>query len=118
MLRPTQRSANLLGTILVAGSIAGVVLSAGAVLALAMLGADTRSWPLSLGGWWTGEHALLRFSAGLGIVLLAATPVTTLVLFGIQALREGHGRTILTVVGLLMIIISAVCLNLLGVRSA
>ncbi len=107
MLKSPPKTAHFLGTILVAGSSAGIALSAGAVVALALLGVDIGP-----------EHALLRSAAGAGIVLLAVTPVATLILFGIQALREGHGRTVLTVLGLLLIIACAVCLNLLGVRSA
>jgi len=113
MLKSPQKTAHFLGTILVAGSLAGVVLSAGAVVALALLGVDIGPWPL-----WVGEHALLRSAAAAGIVLLAVTPVATLVLFGIQAVREGRGRTILTVVGLFLIIACAVILNLRGVRSS
>lgn len=103
MVTAADRSARSLGTLMVAGSITGVLLSLVALVLLALLG-EAMPGPLSAAGWWAGDYPGLKFLVGLGILLLGATPVIVLAAFSARALKERRWGTVLTASGLLLIL--------------
>jgi hypothetical protein len=101
----SDRLARFLGTLMIAVSLAGVLLSLVAVVSLALLGEASMPWPLSAAGWWSGECAGLRFLVGFGILLLGATPVVMLAVFFARALQERRWGTVLSASGLFLILV-------------
>jgi hypothetical protein len=76
MVITESRFERRLGALLQLGAIVGVLLSAGALVTLTALGEPLKPWPLAQGSWWAGGgHPVLRFLAGLGLLILFATPV-------------------------------------------
>ena len=99
----SDRLARFLGTLMIAGSLAGVLLSLVAVVALALLG-EAMPGPLSPDGWWAGDYPGLKFSVGLGILLLGATPVIMLAAFFTRAIKEHRWGTVLAASGLFLVL--------------
>ena len=90
MVSSSDRLARLLGTLMIAGSLAGVLLSLAAVVALDFLGA--------------GDYSGLEFLVGFGILLLGATPVIMLAAFLVQAVQERSWKTVLAAAGLFSVL--------------
>jgi hypothetical protein len=90
VVNPTDRLARFLGALMIAGSLAGVLLSLAAVVALECLGA--------------GDYPELRFLVGFGILLLGATPVIMLAVFLVRAVQERRWDTVLAASGLLAVL--------------
>ena len=90
MVTSTDKLARFLGTLMISGSMAGVLLSLTAVVALACLGA--------------GDYPGLEFLVGFGILLLAATPVIMLAAFFVRAVQERRWDTVLAASGLFLIL--------------
>ena len=90
MVKTPASHARFLGTIMLVGSVAGVAMSLVSVVWLAIVGALERPWPISVDGWWSGGYSGLKFLAGTGILVLAATPILMLAVFCIQSAREGR----------------------------
>ena len=89
-MNPTDRLARFLGTLMIAGSLAGVLLSLAAVVVLKCLGA--------------GDYPALGFLVGFGILLLGATPVIMLAAFSIRAVQERRWATVLAASGLFAVL--------------
>jgi hypothetical protein len=100
----SDRLAGFLGTLMIAGSLAGVLLSLGAVVVLALIGEVAMPWPLSADGWWAGDYAGLKFTVGFGILLLGATPVIMLSAFFARALKERRWGTVLATFALFLVL--------------
>lgn len=113
MVNSSEKLPRLLGILLLAGSLAGVLLSFVSVAVLVGLGQGAQSWPLSLHGWWAGDHSALKLTAGLGMLILGATPVVMLLVFGVRAARERRYDTVLVAVGLLGILALGLLMELL-----
>ena len=90
MVNSTERLARFLGALMIAGSLAGVLLSLIAVVALEFLGA--------------GGHPGLEFLVGFGILLLGATPVIMLAVLLIRAVQERRWDTVLAASGLFAVL--------------
>ena len=103
MVISSDRLARFLGTLMIAGSLAGVLLSLLAIVALALLG-EAMPGSLSTDGWWAGDYPGLRFSVGLGILLLGATPVIMLAVFFTRAIKERRWGTVLAASGLFLVL--------------
>ena len=103
MVRSSDRLARFLGTVMIAGSLAGVLLSLVTVMALLLLG-EPMPGPLSADGWWAGDYPGLKFSVGLGILLLGVTPVIMLAAFFTRAIKERRWDTVLAASGLFLIL--------------
>jgi len=86
----TDRLARFLGTLMIAGSLIGVLLSLGAVVVLACLG--------------TGDYPRLEFLVGFGILLLGATPVIMLAAFLVRAVQERRWATVAAATGLFLVL--------------
>ncbi len=102
---------------MICGSLAGVSISCLGVAALVLLGEQVRPWPLSLYGWWSGwSDGLwpLRFAAGAGVLVLAATPVAMLMVFGAKAVRERRWRTVVAALGITGVLTAGLLLALSG----
>lgn len=99
---------------MIAGAFGGVALALIAVAGLAAAGRSVADWPLLLSGWWSGDAAGLRFVAGAGIVLLGATPVIMLLVFGVQAVRQRHRRGMTATLALVAVLTAGVWLALQG----
>ena len=104
---------SVLGTIMRAGSLAGIAVSFISIVALAALGELTRPWPLSASGWWDGSYPAIRLVAGIGILILAATPVVVLLTFGMQSVRQRRMTTALLAGAILAILVAGLIMNLL-----
>lgn len=103
-----DRLARFLGALMIAGSLIGVLLSLAATVLLVLLGEASSPWPLSAAGWWSGGYAGLKFLAGLGILLLGATPVVMLAALLVRVLRERRWGTVLAVSGLFLVLLLGV----------
>lgn len=103
MVTSSDRLARFLGTVMIAGSLAGVLLSLVTVVALVILG-EAMPGPLSTDGWWAGDYPGLKFLVGLGILLLGATPVIMLAAFFTGAIKEHRWGTVLAASGLFLIL--------------
>ena len=103
MVTSSDRLARFLGTVMIAGSFTGVLLSLVSVVALALLG-EAMPGPLSADGWWAGNYPGLKFSVGLGIMLLGATPVIMLAVFSTRAIKEHRWGTVLAASGLFLVL--------------
>jgi hypothetical protein len=114
MVAGLERLARRLGGVLIGGAFGGVALALAAVVVLAATGRSVADWPLSLSGWWSGDGAGLRFVAGAGIVLLGATPVIMLLVFGVQAARQRHRRGLAATLALAAVLTAGVWLALQG----
>jgi hypothetical protein len=90
MVNSTDRLARFLGTLMIAGSLTGVLLSLAAVVALACLGA--------------GDYPVLEFLVGFGILLLGATPVIMLAALLVRAVQERRWDTVLAGSGLFLVL--------------
>ena len=90
MVSSSERLARFLGTLMIAGSLAGVLLSLAAVVALDFTGA--------------GDYPGLDFLVGFGILLLVATPVIMLAAFLVRAVQERNWRTVLAAAGLFSVL--------------
>jgi len=90
MVNPTDRLARFLGTLMIAGSLAGVLLSLAAVVIMVCLGA--------------GDYPGLEFMVGFGILLLGVTPVIMLVAFFVRAVQERRWDTVLAASGLFAVL--------------
>jgi hypothetical protein len=90
MVNSTDRLARFLGTLMIAGSLAGVLLSLAAVVVLKCLPA--------------GDYPGLEFLVGFGILLLGATPVIMLAAFFVRALQERRWTTVAAAAGLFLIL--------------
>ena len=98
-MNSTDRLARFLGTLMIAGSLAGVLLSLAAVVVLACLRA--------------GDYPALEFLVGLGILLLGVTPVIMLAAFSVRAVQERRWATVMAASGLFAILALGL-LNVLG----
>jgi len=112
MVSGADRQAWLLGTLMLAGSFAGVGIAAVAAAGVVLAGVDPRPWSLSFAGWWPGPCAGVQFVAGAGLLLLGATPVAMLAVFGWRAARQRRWSTLLTACGLAGILVLALVVNL------
>lgn len=99
---------------MIGGAFAGVMISCLSVIGLVALGEPVHPWILSLDGWWVGGAWPLRLAAGGGILLLAATPVLMLFVFGTQAVRQRRHRAMGAVVGLTVVLALGLWLALSG----
>jgi hypothetical protein len=90
MVNSTDRLARFLGTLMIVGSLAGILLSLAAVVALDFLGA--------------GDYPGLEFLVGFGILLLGATPVVMLAAFFVRAVQERRWATVLAASGLFAVL--------------
>lgn len=113
MVKSDDKLPRLLGNLMLAGSVAGVLLAFVSVLVLQALGEGGGSWPLSVQGWWSGDHAALKFMAGLGILVLGATPVLMLLVFLVRAARERRYRTVGVALGLLIVLALGLLMDLM-----
>lgn len=104
MVTSADRLARFLGTLMLVGSLAGVLLSLLAVVVLASLGEVAMPWRFSKDGWWAGDYPGLKFQVGLGILLLGATPVIMLAVFLTRAIKERRWDTVLAASGLFLIL--------------
>lgn len=112
MVNGPDRQARLLGTLMLAGSFAGVGIAVAATAGLVIAGVDPRPWPMSIHGWWPGPCAGVQLVAGAGLLLLGAAPVAMLAVFGWKAARGHRWSTLLTACGLAAILVLAVVVNL------
>lgn len=85
-----DRLARILGTLMIVGSLAGVLLSLAAVVAQACLGA--------------GDYPTLELLVGFGIMLLGITPVIMLLVFSVRAVQERRWATVLAASGLFAVL--------------
>lgn len=90
MVSSTDRLARFLGTLMIAGSLTGVVMSLAAVVVLACLEA--------------GDYPVLEFLVGFGILLLGATPVIMLAAFLVRAVQQRRWDTVLAASGLFVVL--------------
>lgn len=90
MVNSTDRLARFLGTLMIVGSLAGILLSLAAVVALDFLG--------------VGDYPGLEFLVGFGILLLGATPVVMLAAFFVRAVQERRWDTVLAASGLFAVL--------------
>ncbi|MBN2493530.1 MAG: hypothetical protein JXR96_02970 [Deltaproteobacteria bacterium] len=105
-----DRLARHLGALMIGGSLLGVGVALAAAVVLVALGSDLADWRMGLDGWWRGPHGWLEAIGGAGILVLGATPVVMLVVCGVQALRDGRPRSVLTVLGILSVLAVGICL--------
>ena len=89
-MNSTDRLARFLGTLMITGSLAGVLLSLAAVVVLKCLG--------------VGDYPALKFLVGFGILLLGATPVIMLAAFSVRAVQERRWATVLAASGLFAVL--------------
>jgi hypothetical protein len=104
VVNPSDRLARFLGGLMIAGSIAGVLLSLAAMVLLVVLGEVCMPWPMDIAGWWSGGHPVPKFLVGLGILILGATPVIMLAAFLARALKERRWITVLAASGLFVVL--------------
>lgn len=90
MVSSTDRLARFLGTLMIAGSLAGVLLSLAAVVALKCLG--------------EGDYPGLEFTVEFGMLLLGATPVIMLAALSVRAVQERRWATVLAASGLFAVL--------------
>jgi hypothetical protein len=90
MVSSGDRLARFLGTLMIAGSLAGILLSLAAVVALDFLRA--------------GDYPGLEFLVGFGMLLLGATPVVMLAALLVWAVLERRWDTVMTASGLFLIL--------------
>ena len=113
MVTSSEKLPRLLGTVMLAGSFIGVLLGFVSLLVLHLMGEGSGAWLLTVQGWWSGDLPVLKFMVGLGILILGATPVMMLLVFGIRAVRERRYRTVLVAVGLVTILALGLLMDLL-----
>jgi hypothetical protein len=90
MVNSTDRLARFLGTLMITGSLIGVLLSLTAVVTLKCLG--------------EGDYPGLEFLVSLGVLLLGATPVVMLAALSVRAVQERHWATLLAASGLFAVL--------------
>ena len=113
MVRSKSEISTRLGSVLIRGAFLSIGLWSFSVFSLVILGKKIYPWPFSLTLYSEG-NGVYGFGAGLGMLLLAATPVSMLAVFIVHSISQKNIRSILVGTSVMMVVFTALIMAMMG----
>lgn len=113
MVRSKTEISARLGSVLIRGAFLSIGLWFFSVFSLVILEKKISPWPFSL-SLFSDSNSIYGIGAGIGMLLLAATPVSMLAVFIVHSIAQKNIRSVLVGTSVMMVVFTGLIMAMIG----